>query len=190
MVLTVRAKHRYRAHPGRLLITALIGAIVTSGAATVGWVLFPRPTTASTFASPGDSWAVRAAPVGVTAGLISRVGVRGRRLALPVGGSEGGDVEGWQVRSGGFGNRGNRGEHGDDGGGPRPRFWDLHASSSAASDQPGCHVKEAVAQCLGLAQGQDCGVARAGQHPRPGREVRGDHHRHEPGLIERELPRR
>ena len=52
MVLTVRAKHRYRAHPGRLLITALIGAIVTSGAATVGWVLFPRLTTASTFASP------------------------------------------------------------------------------------------------------------------------------------------
>jgi hypothetical protein len=42
----------------------------------------------------------------VTAGLIARVGVGGCRLALPVGGPEGGAVVGGRVRSGGFGDRG------------------------------------------------------------------------------------
>lgn len=55
MVSTLNAKHRYRAHPSQLLATALIGVIVASGAAASGWILFPKPTTASTHASPPNS---------------------------------------------------------------------------------------------------------------------------------------
>lgn len=51
----MRAKHRYRAHPSRLLVTALIGVVVASGAAASGWILFPKPTTASTHANPPDT---------------------------------------------------------------------------------------------------------------------------------------
>ena len=55
MVSTLSAKHRNCANPGRFLVTALIGVVVASGAAASGWILFPRPTTASTHASPPNT---------------------------------------------------------------------------------------------------------------------------------------
>ena len=57
-------------------------------------------------------------------------------------------------------------------------------------DQAGGDVEEPVAQGLRFAEGERSSVADAAQQAGPGGQVGRDHGQRQPGLVDRELPRR
>ena len=70
---------------------------------------------------------------------------------------------------------------------PRARSRDPEPSSTGAVGEPGWHVQEAVAQCLGLAVREDLGIAGQGEHPGPRGQVSSDLDQHQPDLVDVEL---
>lgn len=120
--------------------------------------------------------------------LLQSVGARGCRLALPVGGSP--VVLPWSGRCGqaGLGIAATvlktatiAAAHGHVSGIFTRLLRPLWTSRAATWRKP-------VAQRFGLAKGQNCGCAGAGEHPGQGHEICGEHHRLQSSLIEIEFP--